>query len=519
VIVSGSPPRVTAPYSGPAVEFASALAHLGIDPSPNSPLSGFVKPGDGGPVVSRFDGLLRTDQALPVALLTLAAPQRLLTYAAHRPDTTQRVLFLVGDFAVVGLTISDGSVSVSRPMSAVELAALIGSFVDPPANDERPGDLARADLLSTVAALLRDGLQNGEPVDIAERDAVAAVQAGLGLDCDPSAGLDALERDGVLTRVGSGFRLVTEWLERYAYLVDQDRVELTSIELSDVRAGLEASRDVSIVGAAGRQRVVLAAAPGVKHTLCLAPLTAPLLAAAVLALAGPPRLPRVISPDDAQDADVTPWFRQSTGAEEVGEWRVSAPDELVAALAGGDIKASAEAILRPDARVSVTVRRPGRAAAYRSVIAMTGLASVEWSMDGSRVRWRSLGCGGVDGALRDLLPQASETAEGEATEPVTLSSAEFSDLAAGALSGDRSSRLPASLRSLGASQVATWCAIYASSAIEGRGDAILLWIAYTEQGVIWRFHELADGFKAFTTEYEMVLTEIQAALVGREVIE
>jgi hypothetical protein len=485
-------------YHGTTGDFASALACLGLEPSTTSPLHG-VLDGGANPANERGDAdPLNTDPAFRLLLMTLAAPRRLFTYCAHSAEATELVSFLVGDAAVIGLKLAE-TIHASAPMSAIELVELITRFIDPAAADERPVDLAAISLLPVLAKLFELGLRNGEPVEISASETTAAVELGIADTGDPAAGLAALEQDKVLTRVQDHFRLTSEWLERHAYLADEDRIELTSVELPDIQDGFAASRQVSIIGRRGQQRIALAASPHSSDALHLIPLTAPLLARAVLALVAPPSLPSVTRRGDTPHLDPVRWLQSDAGGGQVRNWQIATPAELVGALGGGDTADAAEAVLAPSAQVSITIRDPQDTADRQLIIGVTDAGAIEWTPAGSRVRWRPLRSGGVDAVLRDELAPGPRVQAGPGGQ-VHLSSEQFSALCATSSSAEDATAMPAALQSLKNSPGLTWCGIDVSTVTQDQRLNPPLWLGRSGDGTIWQFQASDDGVSARVVE-------------------
>jgi hypothetical protein len=180
-------------------------------------------------------------------------------------------------------------------------------------------------------------------------------------------------------------------------------------------------------------------------------------------------------------------------------------DELLTDAVRDEPTAPAEAILRPLAEVGVALRGPNQAAPERFVIGLTADAAVQWTLEGSRVKWRSLGPGGAEAVVRGLFPDAQATND-DGASPVRLSSEEFAALAAGAVGNEDSSPLPDSLRALGAGRPTTWCAMHMSS--RGPDGAPPLWLGFGDDDVIWRFED---------SDREALARPMTAEEVGREI--
>jgi len=455
------------PYTARAEQLAGALRSFGTSSIPASPLHMFAPSDTEGRIDTDLDARVRTDARFRAALLTLAAPERLLTFVAHSREMSRAALFLAGSSAVIGFAVYGDEIGFSAPMSSLEFAAIIRTFVNPPANDDQPTVRVPIALLKTLRSLFACGLDGRLAIEMTSEQVAAA-----GAGAPGHRRLNALVQGGVLTEAGDGYRLQDDWIQGHQYLVDNDWVELAAVELADVQSGFRASRTVSIVGSVGRQRIALADSPGSGKGILLAPLTVSLLDSTVVTLASPPRLPNVTVHAHRTHGVVTTTRRQPTitVGDSNSDWHLTTPEDLVAALHGGELEVIADAVFS-SRHVVVTRRDPSYAASVRSVLVPSGGGIVEWSLEGSRVRWRVIERESLD----ELLP----------ADPSTLGTARV--------------------------------AVFSSSEQEqsGGGGGTAIWFAADGHAVGWRLEKQSSGdVIAQTVPSAVARDEVLAALAA-----
>jgi hypothetical protein len=504
-------PMLTWPYVANSTELGAVLATLGIEPTAVSPAAVVADPSSAPlSAAERLSEQAQSDPRLRLALLTLAAPSRLFSFATLSGADLGGWLFLVGEHAAVAFQIVGDAIGFSPAFSADELAALITRLAAAPETDDRPAELLPSDILPVLAELIGAGVAQGTPATVPEDRVLAAIGAALGSATEPATGLAALEQDGVIVRSADGVRLTDAWVERFGYLIDDRRVELTSVELADAKAGFESARRVVIVGEAGRQRITQHGVENGRAFVLMAPLTARLLITSVLNITASPTLPRLAT--EMGDSDgLSRWLQpaESSAAELPGEWHIQTRSELIADAASDGPAGTAMAVLGPLAELGIATHRPRHAVPERSVVGLTAHSAVQWILDGSRVRWRSLPVGAIDQAVRDLLP-VGHSADVDGATAVSVSPEELSALAAGQLDQERRSSLPDSLRSLGAGDKTTWCALHTS--VRGLVDPQPVLLGFGADAVVWQLEGAEHEALARRVSPAQVADEIREAL-------
>jgi hypothetical protein len=143
------------------------------------------------------------------------------------------------------------------------------------------------------------------------------------------------------------------------------------------------------------------------------------------------------------------------------------------------------------------------------VIALAGDNAVEWTPEGSVVRWRVLDRLGVGTRLRELLPAAPPDAEPAACD---LDLECLSRLMAG--SCEPMGHVPSGLRAGAGDPGARWCSVRARCATGTVvAGTLLLFLASPNDG-IWRFSPSGTGFTVRNDDTADLLASLAAGLAS-----
>lgn len=323
-------------------EVRDLLARHDVPVAPQSPVRPVVeklRPS----VATRPDREPRVDALVARALAVVGRAGQLI--AVRRGEGRRRSLFLNDGRSCVQWAISDGGVTLGRPLTHAQFAA----------------DAARGVMLTQTAS----------------GDDHRAVSRAL------------LARLAVARRCG---------------LTRPPQLTLQAVELVREESPPQPARTITVFGSRDARLVYdPGSCPPAQGDMLLAlvPVTGEALIATIgLLLAAPPSPPTAPVTDHGA-GDLRHWL-SGDPAEELPRWRDDTYGEL--ALAGASDARAARAMFSPAATIDVQAWSRARGESARKTLALTADVAVEWAMRGARVRWRALD---VPAASRWLLELAA----------------------------------------------------------------------------------------------------------------
>ncbi len=484
-------------------ELAELFGRLGLSVDPASPLAGVV--GEGAGASGGDSGLPPIEPALARALRVLAAPRQLLLVGAGEAAVLG---FLNDGERVVRFDAGAAGCTFAEPCEHAAFGRLICSLAGVSAVDsDEDGVLVGQPFLGAIAGLRMAGLF-ARGAEMTREEAELAVAEGAGGSADPAELFRALEAEGPLAVDGSVVRARDGWAERYPYLARPAGLKVDAIELGDIAAGRSRRKGLAVLGEGAERLVFLPPTcdeEGRDVLLELEPATIPSLAGAVERLLAPPLAPPFTAVADL-DGPRSGWLEDAPGAGAIPEWRLDTLEDLLAPPAEGS--APPPALLAPGATVEVLAWGRGGRAPERTVLALDSESAVEWTLDGSLVRWRALAPGRVAPRIAELVPVAEAgQAPGASVE---LSPADLEALLAA--SAPEGLAMPAGLRDLAGDGEARWYAVRAGHRAGGSSRERFVLAGAGPSGGAWRLESSGDALTAHAVGPGEVQAELLAAL-------
>ena len=432
-------------------------------------------------------------------LSALAGPRQLLIARAGDTDPDPLTFYLNDGSRIVRFGLLEDGCLASGWHTHAEFAAALGSRLHLTEGGRPAVDQVADRLLRGLAAMLDAGLSATTGSSLALDAAKAAIARELAPGVDPDAALLALTDDGIAVVDAQGLRFREEWVERFGYLLAPPALVIHAIELADASAGRWRPRRLLILGQADRRLAYFPDSgtdPLADVVLALPEATIDVFEQAIAALLAPPLMPPN-RPVCAYGGSPAKWLSNPADDASVTmpAWTTSAPESVAS-----DAHETGHALLHPGATVEILASATGSAHRTLHVLALTAGNAVEWTLDGSMVRWRPLNRSQTSARLQELvsaMPCASST------NTAALDRRCLSRLMAG--SREPTPDLPNALRSAAFDTQARWYSVRARC---GNGTvvagALVLFLASPADG-IWAFEPAGAGFKARNVDPQTIL--------------
>ena len=499
-------------------ELAELVDSLGLQLAASSPLAQ-VDLGRSRAVIGLDANGGQQPAAVARAVRVTCNPRQLLLVrlGAIGGDATEpQVLgFLNDGDLLVRFDVGASGCILAEPCTHGEFAQVVCSLAGIQAQtSNNDGILIAQGFLEVIVGLRSAGLFDAPEARISLSDAEVVTVAAAGDESRAGERLRALEADGVLVIEGSTVLASSEWSSACPFLCVPAGMTVEAIELADLAAGRTRRKRLAILGETPERVVSLPAAVDgrVREVILgLEAATTENVGSAVEQLLAPPLSPPCEPIAECMRSQAG-WLRGTVDRGELPDWYLQAFEDIVAPL--DEVVPIPDALLTPQATIEIASMARGGVGLQRSILALDDTNAVEWTLEGSFIRWRALGPGQVMTRILELTHVGATGAAG--LLPCELPSDALEALMAGpsALHALASLALPAPLKALAGDARTRWHTIYATCQVRGTNQEHTILLAYSDASGTFRFDLDGDVLTARTVDLVEIHSELVSALTA-----